>query len=133
MATPATLSPAQTSQALSLLRALCTSHQAIDACALVTSDGRVAASVLGPNTDRDRFGAMCASLIALAARAVKEAERGELLQVILEGRAGPVLLTCTGEHGVLAVAATPECPLGRVLLDTRKAARSLTDITGWSN
>lgn len=94
----------------------------------MTSDGRVAASVLGSGTDPDRFGAMCAALIALATRAAREAERGDLQQLIIEGHAGPMLITRAGAHGVLAVSATPECPLGRMILDAKAAALSLSNV-----
>ncbi|WP_423599316.1 roadblock/LC7 domain-containing protein [Roseateles sp. MS654] len=128
MSLPEVLSAARASQARSVLRALRGDHAAIEACALMTSDGRVAASVLGPDIDPDRFGAMCAALLALAGRAAREAQRGQLQQLILEGEAGPVLLTRTGEHGVLAVAASPDCPLGRLLLGARTAAQALAGV-----
>lgn len=124
------LSAAQSSQARSVLRALRGDHHAIEACALMSSDGRVVASVLGPDIDPDRFGAMCAALLALGGRAAREAQRGELQQLILEGQAGPVLLTRTGEHGVLAVAASPECPLGRLLIGARTAALAMAGLMG---
>lgn len=96
----------------------------------MTRDGRVAASVLGPGSDPDRFAAMCAALIALATRAVLEAERGEFQQLIIEGRAGPMLIIRAGNHGVLAVSAKAQCPLGRLILDARAASRSLAGVIG---
>lgn len=128
MGTAAWLTPAQASTARSVLQTLKSAHEGIEGCAFMTSDGRVAASVLGTGTDPDRFAAMCAALIALATRAAREAERGELQQLIIEGRAGPMLLTRAGENGVLAVSAKAECPLGRLILDARTASRSLSSV-----
>lgn len=125
MNAPDVLSPVLASKARSLLRQLRTAHAAIEGCALVTNDGRVAAAALGTGTDPDRFGAMCAALIALATRAAAEAQRGPLMQLILEGESGPMLLTRAGADGVLAVAATPACPLGRVILDSKNTAQAL--------
>jgi predicted regulator of Ras-like GTPase activity (Roadblock/LC7/MglB family) len=119
------LTPVQAAQARSTLRALKSAHEGIEGCAFMTSDGRVAASALGPGTDPDRFGAMCAALIALATRAASEAERGELQQLIIEGSAGPMLVTRAGPHGVLAVSASSSCPLGRLILDAKATARTL--------
>lgn len=119
------LNPAAASRARSLLRALRGTHQAIEGCALMTRDGRVAAAALAPGTDPDRFGAMCAALLALSARTAAEAQRGELRQLILEGSTGPMLLTRAGQSGVLAVSATSECPLGRVILDAKASAQAL--------
>jgi len=114
--------------ARNLLRALQTSSDTIQATALVSNDGLIVASVLSETVDADRFGAMCASLLALATRAAKEVDRGELRQIILDGELGPMLLTRAGSSGVLAVAASPVANLGKVILDTRHTARNLGEL-----
>lgn len=43
------------------------------------------ASQLEENVDSDRFSAMCSSLLALSTRVTKEAEKGLLRQIILDG------------------------------------------------
>jgi predicted regulator of Ras-like GTPase activity (Roadblock/LC7/MglB family) len=83
---------------------------------------------MSPEVDADRFGAMCASLLALANRAAKEVSRGDLRQVILDGSLGPMLLTRAGDAGVLAVAANPAAKLGQLILDTRSTARALSEL-----
>lgn len=108
-----------------LLRAFATSSQHIEACAVISTDGFILASVLSDSVDEDRFGAMCASLLSLSARAASEAQRGELRQVILDGTLGPMLLTRAGELGALAVATNPQANLGRVMIDTRRTAQDL--------
>lgn len=115
-------------KARGLLRGLQASSDTIQASALVSNDGLIVASVLSETVDADRFGAMCASLLALAARAAKEVDRGELRQIILDGALGPMLLTRAGDSGVLAVAATPSVNLGKLMLDTRNTARSLAEL-----
>ncbi|RUR71245.1 hypothetical protein EJP67_29795 [Variovorax guangxiensis] len=120
--------PLQASKARSVLRALRSTHGAIEGCAFVTRDGRVVASALGPGMDPDRFGAMCAALIALASRAAHESARGDLLQLIIEGRNGPMLVTHAGIYGVLSVSAKPQCPLGRLILDAKATAQTLATI-----
>lgn len=118
------------SKARSLLRGLQATSDKIEASALVSHDGLTLASVLSSDVDSDRFGAMCASLLALATRAASEVDRGELRQIILDGEHGPMLLTRAGNTGVLAVAASPKSNLGKVILDTRKTA---TDLAALSN
>ena len=76
-----------------LLRAFSVSSPHIEACAAVSGDGFILASVLADQVDGDRFGAMCASLLALSSRAAAEIGRGELRQIILDGTYGPMLLT----------------------------------------
>ena len=71
---------------------------------------------------------MCASLLALATRAANEVDRGALRQVILDGTKGPMLLTHAGTSAVLAIAAHPSANLGRLILETRKAAAELGEL-----
>ncbi len=111
-----------------LLRAFAASSQHIEACAAISPDGFIIASVLTSEMDEDRFGAMCASLLALSARAAGEAQRGELRQIILDGTQGPMLLTRAGALGVLAVASNPQGNLGKVMLDTRRTAQELSNL-----
>ena len=117
-----------TRQARRILRAFSASSSKIEACAAVTGDGFIIASVMADEVDEDRFGAMCASLLALSARAAAEIQRGELRQIILDGTLGPMLLTRAGGVGVLAVATNPQANLGKVMLDTRKAAQALGEL-----
>jgi predicted regulator of Ras-like GTPase activity (Roadblock/LC7/MglB family) len=112
-------------KARGLLRTLQASSSTVRSCALVSYDGLMLAAVMDEGIDSDRFGAMCASLLALAARATKEVERGVLRQVILDGDKGPMLLTRAGTIGVLAVAADPTPSLGKLIIDTRTTAKAL--------
>ncbi|HEY0823004.1 MAG TPA: roadblock/LC7 domain-containing protein, partial [Ramlibacter sp.] len=63
-------------KARGLLRGLQAASDCVRSCAIVSYDGLIRASVLAPGVDADRFGAMCASLLALSVRAAKEVERG---------------------------------------------------------
>jgi len=117
------------SKARGMLRALQATSDRIEASALVSHDGLMLASVLSSEVNADRFGAMCASLLALATRAASEVDRGELRQIILDGAHGPMLLTRAGNTGVLAVAASPKSNLGKVILDTRKTANDLATLS----
>ncbi len=105
-----------------VLRGLNTTSADIEASAVVTGDGLTLASVLGDGVDPDRFGAMCASLLALADRAAQEVARGQLKQVLIEGDKGTMLLIYAGDDAVLAVAAKSTGNLGMVFLEARKTA-----------
>jgi hypothetical protein len=106
----------------SVLRGLNAASTDIEASAVVTGDGLTLASVLGDGVDPDRFGAMCASLLALSDRAAQEIARGRLKQVLIEGDKGTMLLVYAGDNAVLAVAARPTGNLGMVFLEARKTA-----------
>ena len=68
---------------------------------------------------------MCASLLALADRTVKEISRGDLKQVLVEGTEGSMLVVRINEKAVLAVATQPTVNLGRVFLEAKKVANLL--------
>lgn len=112
----------------STLRALNTFSADIEASATISTDGIMLASVLSENTDHDRFGAMCASLLALADRAAQEIARGTLKQVLVEGDKGVMLLVYAGRDAVLAVAARTTVNLGMVFIEARKTAAKVEEI-----
>ncbi|WP_426400817.1 roadblock/LC7 domain-containing protein (plasmid) [Ralstonia sp. R-29] len=112
----------------SILRNLLASSAHIEACAAVSLDGLMIASVMSDDVNADRFAAMCASLLTLASRAAEEAARGELRQLILDGKNGTMLLTHAGSLGVLAVAGKPSAQLGKLILDARATAGQLAEV-----
>lgn len=130
MITATSTQEALASRVRGVLRGLHQGLPEVEASAVVTRDGITVASLLSQGADQDRFGAMCASLLALAARASKEVDRGALRQIILDGQQGPLLLTHGGDSAVLAVAASPRANLGRLILETRRVAAELAVL--WS-
>ncbi len=125
---PKTQEEARASALRSVLRELNSSSTDIEASACISSDGYTIASVLGQDTDPDRFGAMCASLLALAHRAAQEIQRGTLKLVLVEGEQGVMLLVQAGPDAILAVAAKPGKNLGMIFLDSRKIAQKLLGV-----
>lgn len=112
----------------SVLRELNASSSDIEASACISSDGYSMAAVLGQGVDADRFGAMCASLLALAHRAAQEIQRGTLKLVLVEGEQGVMLLVQAGPDAILAVAAKPSKNLGMIFLDSKKVAQKLLGV-----
>lgn len=105
-----------------LLRAMNSSVPDIEASAVISGDGLLIASVLGPETDSDRYAAMCASLLALAERAALEVGRGDLRLVLVDGENGSMLLVRGEANNVLAVAARAKANLGMVFRIARETA-----------
>lgn len=108
-----------------ILRAFNGSSTEIEASAVITSDGFTLAWVLGEGVDPDRYGAMCASLLALSNRAAQEVSRGELKQVMIEGTKGTMLLVYAGDDAVLALATKPTANLGMVFIEARRTAEKI--------
>lgn len=109
----------------SVLRELNASSNEVTASAAITTDGFIIGAVLGEGVDADRFGAMCASLLALAERAAQEIGRGKLKQVLVEGETGLMLLVHAGDNAVLAVASKPSINLGMIFIEARKSAQKI--------
>jgi len=109
-----------------ILRSINSVSSDIEASAVISSDGFTLAAVLGSEVDSDRFGAMCASLLALANRAAQEISRGKLKQVLIEGENGIMLLVYAGSDAVLAVAAKETINLGKIFIDSRNAAARIS-------
>ncbi len=100
----------------------------IEASAVTSSDGLIKASMLGDSIDPDRFGAMCATLLALSKRAASETGRGELKLLLIEGTQGTVLIVQIGIKGVLALAAKPKANLGMIFLEARRTAKKIAEL-----
>lgn len=111
-----------------ILRAFNGSSNDIEASAVITGDGFTLAWVLDEGVDPDRYGAMCASLLALSNRAAQEISRGDLKQVMIEGDKGTMLLVYAGEDAVLALAARPTSNLGMVFLEAKKTAAKVQKV-----
>lgn len=120
--------PRQMQQLRSLLRGLSVSNPDIESSAVISTDGLIIATALDQGVDADRFGAMCASLLALAERAAQEVNRGRLRQTLVEGADGCVLLVQVGADAVLAISAKASINLGRVFLDARRAAAKAAEL-----
>ncbi len=111
-----------------LLRAFNSSSDDIEASAIVSGDGLSLAWVLDDDTDPDRFGAMCASLLALANRAAQETSRGRLKQVLIEGQNGSMLLVDAGANAVLVVATKSTAKIGKIFIDVKRMSLKIATL-----
>jgi len=118
----------QLSAIRSALRGLNALSVEIEASAAISGDGFVIASVLEASVNAERFGAMCASLLALADRAAQEINLGNLKQVVLVGETGSMLLVQAGPDAVLVVSAHAAFNLGRLFFDAAKVAEKIRSL-----
>lgn len=102
----------------------------IEASAVMTRDGLSIASKISGSVDKDRLGAMCASLLSLADRTAQDLERGKLKQLLIESELGSVLIVQIGTSAVLTVISRESSNLGMVFVEARKVARQIEE-TGY--
>ncbi|HMQ25036.1 MAG TPA: roadblock/LC7 domain-containing protein [Acidimicrobiales bacterium] len=100
----------------------------IEACAVLSTDGLMIASMLPQGLDPDRVGAMGAAMLSLGDRTAAELSRGDLDQVMIKGLRGYVLMTHAGSEAVLTVLATPQAKLGLIFLDAKRAAEQVAGL-----
>ena len=101
----------------------------IEGLLLVTRDGLpIAATKLSDATDEDRMSAMTAASLNLAERVLEELTKGELLEMIIKGTDGLVIVIQAGAEAVLTATTIPEAKLGLILLELKRTAKSVTEL-----
>ena len=122
------MSRSKTDELVDKLRALQRSSPAIEASAVVSTDGLIMASALPADVEEDRVSAMSAAMLTLGERISGELGRGVLSQVFVRGQNGYVILMATGYDAVLTAICSSDAKLGLVLLDMKRAAADLSRI-----
>lgn len=108
-----------------LLCALHTGTPDIEACALISEDGLMIASVLPQHFDEARVAGMSATLLSLGTRAAEELSRGTLQEVLVRGDDGYAVMLGAGGGTLLLVLATKTAKLGLLFLDMRRVVAEL--------
>jgi predicted regulator of Ras-like GTPase activity (Roadblock/LC7/MglB family) len=110
------------------LRKLQSDSFGIEACALISEDGLMIASVLAANMEETRVAGMTATLLSLGGRASVELSRGALEEVIVRGDSGYAVLVSAGRGALLLALTNESSKLGLVFFDMREAVRSLQKV-----
>ena len=109
----------QLNQILENLRA---SSSDIEACAIVSEDGLMIASLLPQDLEETQIAAMSAAMMSMGTRTATELNRGSLQQLFVKGDNGYVIGMYAGPHAVLLALARKEAKLGLIFLDLSRAA-----------
>lgn len=112
-------------QITAILSALNSRTAGLQASALISTDGSVIASALAAGMDEERIGAMLAATLSLGERTAQELNRGNLEQLMLSGKHGPVLIIRAGRNAVLCAIATNSVKLGLLFQDVYAVARNI--------
>ncbi len=107
------------------LNALRASSPGVEAAAVVSVEGLLIAASLPEEMREAPVAAMSAAMLALGERIAAELQRGELEQVVIQGRAGYVLLQGLDENCQLVVLAGADAKLGLLFMDMRAASQDL--------
>ena len=100
----------------------------IEACAIVSEDGLIIASLLPQGVEESRIAAMCAAMLSMGERTTGELKRGSLELLFLRGDSGYVITLRAGKHAVLVAMARKEARLGLIFFDLTKTADKIRNI-----
>jgi predicted regulator of Ras-like GTPase activity (Roadblock/LC7/MglB family) len=100
----------------------------IEACAIVSEDGLIIASLLPQGIEESRVAAMCAAMLSMGERTAAELKRGSLEQLFIKGDNGYVITMHAGQHAVLVAMARKETKLGLIFLDLSRTAEKIKTI-----
>lgn len=105
-------------------------NKGVKVSAVISTDGYVLGIRMAnqSNMDRDRFGAMSASMLALARRQAAESESGKLRMLLIDGTEGAVLQIYASDSIVFSVTLEPRVNLGMIFLEAKKMALTLKEI-----
>lgn len=111
-----------------VLRKLQSDSFGVEACALISEDGLMIASVLAADMEETRVAGMTATLLSLGGRAAIELGRSHLQEVIIRGESGYAVLVSAGRGALLLALTNENSKLGLTFFDMREAVRSLQKV-----
>lgn len=100
----------------------------IEACAVVSEDGLIIASLLPQGIEESRVAAMCAAMVSMGDRSANELKRGNLEQLFVKGDNGYLITMHSGQHAVLVALSRKDTKLGLVFLDLSRTADKIKKI-----
>jgi len=111
-----------------ILRNLRSSSSDIEACAVVSEDGLMIASLLPQGLEEERIAAMSAVMMSMGTRTAQELQRGSLEQLFVKGDKGYIIGVYAGPHALLLALAKEDAKLGLIFFDLSKAAEETRKI-----
>jgi predicted regulator of Ras-like GTPase activity (Roadblock/LC7/MglB family) len=112
------------------LRDLVNNSTDIQGVAVISLDGLVISAELPGKMDQARVGAVAAGILSLSARSVGQLQRGELLQTLIQGADGNVIITYAGKNATFVALTGQNVNLGMAFLEAREGAQKVGAILG---
>jgi len=102
----------------------------IQGVAVISLDGLVISAELPGKMEQARVGAVAAGGVSLSGRSVTQLSRGELMQTLIQGTEGNVIITYAGKNAVFVALTGANVNLGMAFLEAREGAQAVADILG---
>ena len=112
------------------LRSLVESSLDVQGVAVISMDGLVISAELPGKMEQARVGAIAAGVLSLSGRSVSQLARGELMQTLIQGTEGNVIITYAGKNAVFVALTGANVNLGMAFLEAREGAHNVAEILG---
>ncbi len=112
------------------LRGLVENSRDINGVAVISMDGLVIAAELPPRRDQARVGAVAASILNLANRSIGQLVEGQLMQTLIQGTEGNIIITYAGKNAVFVALTVKDVNLGMAFLEVQEGAQAIAAILG---
>lgn len=117
-------------QIMQTLRGLVENSRDINGVAVISMDGLVIAAELPPRRDQARVGAVAASILNLANRSIGQLVEGQLMQTLIQGTEGNIIITYAGKNAVFVALTVKDVNLGMAFLEVQEGAQAVAAILG---
>ena len=97
---------------------------------MISMDGLVISAELPGKMEQARVGAVAAGVLSLSGRSVTQLARGELLQTLIQGTEGNVIITFAGKNAVFVALTGASVNLGMAFLEAPEGAQKVVEILG---
>lgn len=103
------------------------SNNSIDVAgaAVISTDGMLLGSRMGPDVNADRVGAIAATMMGVTVRVVNDLKIGKAEETIIRADNGYLVVVPVTNQVVLAITLRPHANLGMIRLEAREAGQAI--------
>jgi predicted regulator of Ras-like GTPase activity (Roadblock/LC7/MglB family) len=112
----------------SILRRLHSRESRITGSAIVSTEGKIIASLLPQSAQKNRVGSIASAMFTIGQQTVTEFEQGVLARVLIESTTGLTLITTAGSDTILVVLARKDVKLGSLFMHIDRAIAEIRGV-----
>ena len=99
-----------------------------EACAVVSEDGLMIASLLPSGIEEAQVAGLSAGMMTMGVKTASELKKGNMKQLFVKGDYGYVVISQAGPHAVLLAICRESAKLGLIFLSLSKAGEEIKNL-----
>ena len=99
-----------------------------EACAVVSEDGLMIASLLPPGIEEAQVAGLSAGMMTMGVKTASELKKGNMKQLFVKGDYGYVVISQAGPNAVLLAICKETAKLGLIFLSLSKASEEIKNL-----